>query len=75
MKLSQLFTKTLKEVPADETAVNAQLLIRGGFVFKNSAGIYSYLPLGWRGLNKVANIIREEMKANGGQEILIPSFF
>src|SRR3989344_1754149 len=73
MKLSQLFTKTLKEVPADETAVNAQLLIRGGFVFKNSAGIYSYLPLGWRVLNKVANIIREEMNAIGGQEMLMPA--
>ena len=73
MKLSQLFTKTLKEAPADETAVNAQLLIRAGFVFKNSAGIYSYLPLGWRVLNKIANIIREEVDAIGGQEMLMQS--
>ena len=51
MKLFKLFTKTLKEAPADETAVNAQLLIRAGFVFKNSAGIYSYLPLCLRLLN------------------------
>lgn len=71
MKLSQLFTKTLREAPADETAVNAQLLLRGGFVFKNSAGIYSFLPLGWRVLTKIANIIREEMNAIGGQEILM----
>lgn len=73
MKQSQLFTKTLREAPADETAVNAQLLIRGGFVFKNSAGVFSYLPLGWRVLNKVANIIREEMNAIGGQELFMPS--
>src|SRR3989338_2912541 len=71
MKLSQLFTKTLKEAPADEEAVNAKLLIRGGFVFKNSAGVYSFLPLGWRVLTKIANIIREEMNAIGGQELLM----
>lgn len=73
MKLTQLFTKTLKEAPADETAVNAKLLIRGGFVFKNSAGIYSFLPLGWRVLTKIANIIREEMNAIGGQELFMPA--
>ena len=73
MKFSKLFTKTLKEVPADETAINAQLLIRSGFIFKNSAGIYSYLPLGWRVLNKIANIIREEINAIGGQEIFMPA--
>src|SRR3989338_2237915 len=71
MKLSQLFTKTLKEAPADEEAVNAKLLIRGGFVFKNSAWVYSFLPLGWRVLTKIANIIREEMNAIGGQELLM----
>ncbi len=71
MKLSKLFTKTLREAPADEPSKNAQLLMRGGFVFKNSAGIYSYLPLGWRVLNKVANIIREEMNAIDGQEMLM----
>ena len=73
MKLTQLFTKTLKEVPSDETAVNAQLLIRGGFIFKNSSGIYSFLPLGWRVLNKIANIIREEINAIGGQELFMPA--
>ncbi len=71
MRLTQLFTKTIKEVPADETAINAQLLLRGGFVFKNSAGIYSYLPLGLRVLTKVANIIREEINTIGGQEMLM----
>src|SRR3989344_2209430 len=73
MKLSQLFTKTLKEAPADEEAVNAQLLLRGGFVFKNSAGIYSFLPLGWRVLTKITNIIRVEMNTIGGQELFMPS--
>jgi len=73
MRLSQLFTKTLKEAPADELAINAQLLIRGGFVFKNSAGVYSYLPLGLRVIQKINNIVREEMNAIGGQELLMPT--
>src|SRR3989344_111960 len=73
MKLSQLFTKTLREAPTDEEAINAKLLVRSGFVFKNSAGIYSFLPLGWRVLNKIADIIREEMNAIGGQELFMPA--
>ena len=73
MKLSQLFTKTLRDVPSDETAKNAQLLLRGGFVFKNSAGIYSFLPLGWKVAQKIMNIIREEMDAIGGQEMFMPA--
>jgi prolyl-tRNA synthetase len=52
MRQSKLFTKTRKEVPADETAKNAQLLIRAGFVHKEMAGVYSYLPLGYRVINK-----------------------
>jgi prolyl-tRNA synthetase len=71
MKFSQLFTKTTKEAPSEETAINAQLLLRGGFAFKNSAGVYSYLPLGWRVMNKISRIIREEMDAIGGQEMLM----
>lgn len=73
MKQSQLFTKTIKEAPKDETAVNAQLLERGGFMFKNSAGIYTFLPLGWRVIEKIAQIIREEMNAIGGQELFMPA--
>lgn len=69
MKQSQLFTKTRKEAPKDEVSVNAQLLIRGGFVNKEMAGAYSYLPLGLRVFNKIADIIREEMNAVGGQEV------
>jgi prolyl-tRNA synthetase len=74
MRQSQLFTKTRKEVPADEQAKNAQLLIRGGFMNKEMAGVYSYLPLGLRVYKKVENIIREEMDKTGGQEILMSSF-
>ncbi len=73
MKLSKLFTKTVREAPADETAKNAQLLIRGGFVFKNSAGVYSFLPLGWKVAQKIINIVREEMNAIDGQEIFMPA--
>jgi len=73
VRQSQLFTKTLREAPADELAINAQYLIRSGFVFKNSAGVYSLLPLGWRVMTKIANIIREEINAIGGQELLMPT--
>lgn len=73
MRQSQLFTKTLREAPTDEMALNAQYLIRGGFVFKNSAGVYSLLPLGLRVVQKITQIIREEMNAIGGQELLMPT--
>ena len=71
MLQSKLFTKTRKEAPKDEVAKNAQLLIRGGFINKEMAGVYDYLPLGLRVLRKIENIIREEMDAIGGQEILM----
>ncbi len=73
MRQSHLFTKTVKEAPKDESALNAQLLARGGFVYKNSAGIYSYLPLGWRVIRAISQIVREEMDAVGGQELLMPA--
>lgn len=73
MRQSQLFTKTRREAPADEVAKNAQLLIRAGFVHKEMGGVYSYLPLGLRVLNKVAEVIREEMNRIGGQEMLMPT--
>lgn len=69
MRQSQLFTKTRKEAPKDEEAKNAQLLIRAGFVHKEMSGVYVYLPLGLRTLNKIVQVIREEMNAIGGQEI------
>jgi len=71
MRQSQLFTKTRREAPSDETAKNAQLLIRAGFVHKEMAGVYSYLPLGLRTLNNIVQIIREEMNAIGGQEMVM----
>lgn len=69
MRLSQLFTKTVKNAPADEVSKNAQLLMRAGFVYKEMAGVYAYLPLGKRVLDKIIQIIREEMNAVGGNEI------
>ncbi|HUC88539.1 MAG TPA: aminoacyl--tRNA ligase-related protein [Candidatus Paceibacterota bacterium] len=73
MKQSQLFTKTKKESPADEVSLNAELLIKAGFINKEMSGAYSYLPLGLRVLNKIENIIREEMNAIGGQEVVLTS--
>lgn len=73
MLQSKLFAKTRKEAPRDEVSKNAQLLIRGGFIDKLMAGSYTYLPLGLRVLKKIENIIREEMLAAGGQELLMPS--
>ncbi len=71
MKQSQLFTKTRKEAPKDEVSKNAQLLIKAGFVDKEMAGVYSFLPLGLLVLKKIENIIREEMNRAGGQEVLM----
>jgi len=71
MRQSQLFGKTLREPPKDEISINAQLLERGGFVYKTMAGGYDYLPLGWRVLDKINKIIREEMNAIGGQELFL----
>lgn len=71
MRQSFLFTKTCKEAPTDEVAKNAKLLIRGGFIHKEMAGVYSYLPLGLRVLNRIVGIIREEMNAIGGQELFL----
>jgi prolyl-tRNA synthetase len=73
MRQSQLFTKTTKENPKDEVSTNAQLLIKAGFVHKEIAGVYSYLPLGLRALKKIQDIIRKEIDGIGGQEILMPA--
>jgi prolyl-tRNA synthetase len=69
MRVSKLFTKTSKTAPGDEVAKNAQLLIRAGFINKEMAGVYDYLPLGKIVLNKIIDIIREEMDAIGGSEL------
>ncbi len=73
MKLTELFTKTSKTIPADETAKNAQLLIKAGFIYKEMAGVYAYLPLGLQVIENIKNIVRKEMNAIGGQEILMTS--
>ena len=72
MLQSQLFTKVARNFPKDEEAVNAKLLTRAGFVEKVSSGVYSFLPLGLRVLRKIEKIIRDEMEAVGGKEILMP---
>lgn len=71
MKFSQLFSKTRKEAPKDEVVKNAQFLIRAGYIHKEMAGVYAYLPLGIRVLKNIENIIREEMNAIGAEEILL----
>jgi prolyl-tRNA synthetase len=69
MRQSKLFTKTRKEAPADEVSKNAEFLTRAGFIHKEMAGVYAFLPLGVRVIEKIKNIIREEMNAVGGQEL------
>ena len=71
-RASQLFLPTLREDPADAEAVSHKLLVRGGFIRQVSAGVWTFLPLGWRVHQKVVQIIREEMDAIGGQEMLMP---
>lgn len=71
MKQSHLFTKTTKNISQDEVSNNAQLLMRAGFIHKEMAGVYTFLPLGYKVLQNIIEIIREEMNAIGGQEILM----
>lgn len=73
MRQSTLFTRTRKDAPSDEVSKNAKLLIRAGFIHKEMAGVYSYLPLGLRVLNNIVGIIREEMNAVQGQEVMLTS--
>ena len=69
MRYSRLFIPTLKEAPAEAEAVSHKLMVRGGFVRQLAAGLYIYLPLGQRVMDKIDRIIREEMNAIGGQEV------
>jgi prolyl-tRNA synthetase len=73
MRQSKLFTKTTKQAPADEPSLNARLLEQAGFVSKLMAGVYSYLPLGFRVLSRIENIVREEMDVLGACEVLMPA--
>lgn len=71
MKLSKLFTKTLKNAPSDQESLNGKLLTRAGFIYQEISGVYTFLPLGLRVLRKIEQIVREEMDAIGGQELLM----
>jgi prolyl-tRNA synthetase len=73
MRSSQLFTKTKKDAPADEVSKNAQLLIRAGYIHKEMAGVYTFLPLGLRVLDNISQVIREEMDAIGANEMKLTS--
>lgn len=73
MKRSESFVKTLKEAPSDEVSRSAQLLLRAGYIYKEMAGVYDFLPLGRKVLNNIIDVIREEMIALGGQEIEMSS--
>lgn len=72
MKYSKLFPKTLKQTPSGAESVNHQLLVRAGFIHQEMAGVYTYLPLGWRVIEKISNIVRVEMNKIGGQEMFMP---
>ena len=72
MKMSNLYAPTLREVPAEAEVVSHQLMLRAGMIRKAAGGVYSYLPLAWRTLRKIEQIVREEMDAKGGQEIAMP---
>lgn len=72
MRVSQLLNPTLREVPAEAEVISHQLMVRAGFIRKSAAGFYTYLPLGLRVLKKIEQIVREEMDAKGGQEVLLP---
>ena len=65
MRITQLFTKTLREAPAEAETISHQLLLRAGMIHQIGTGIYSYLPLGWRALRKIEQIIREELDKVG----------
>jgi len=73
MRLSHLFGKTLRNAPAEADSANFQLMLRAGLVQQLAAGIFSYLPLGWRVMRKIEQVIREEMDRIGGQEIVMPA--
>lgn len=72
MRMSKLFVQTLREFPADAEVISHKMLARAGYIRKLTSGVYNYLPLMWRVLKKIENIVREEMDAAGAQELLMP---
>jgi len=73
VRISKLFGKTQREVPAEADTISHQLLLKAGMIHQVAAGVYSYLPLAWRALKKIENIIRDEMDKAGGQELMMPA--
>ncbi|MBU1000330.1 hypothetical protein KKE78_02975 [Patescibacteria group bacterium] len=73
MKYSKLFPKTLKQAPSGAESINQQLLVRAGFIHQEMAGVYTYLPMGWKVLDKISDIVREEMDKIEGQELVMPA--
>jgi len=73
MRVSQLFTKTLRETPAEADTASHQLLLRAGMIHQIATGVYAYLPLGWRSLRKLEQIVREEFDRIGSQELMMPA--
>ena len=72
MRFSRLLLRTLRDAPSDAEAVSHQLLVRAGYIRRHASGIYTYLPLGWRLIQRVEAIVREEMDAAGAQEMSMP---
>jgi prolyl-tRNA synthetase len=72
MRFSKIFGKTLREAPTEAENTSHQLLVRAGMIAQEAAGVYSYLPLGWRVLKKIESIVRDEMDKAGGQEVMLP---
>jgi prolyl-tRNA synthetase len=72
MRFSKLFGKTLRQTPTEAECISHQLLVRAGMIAQEAAGVYSYLPLGWRVLKKIESIVRDEMDKAGGQEVMLP---
>ena len=72
MKVSELLAPTLREIPAEAEVISHQLLLRAGLIRKSAAGVYTLMPLAWRVIRKIEQIVREEMDAKGGQELMMP---
>ncbi|MCL1976443.1 MAG: proline--tRNA ligase [Firmicutes bacterium] len=73
MRMSEIYAPTLRETPSEAEIISHQLMMKAGLIRKVAAGIYTYLPLGWRSMKKIMQIIREEMDAAGGQELFMPT--
>ena len=73
MKFTRMLSKTLRFDPSEAETASHRLMLRAGLIQQVAAGVYSYLPLAWRSLKKIENIIREEMDAAGGQELMLPA--